>query len=112
MIIPKVQNVSKITSYQSAFLDNEFFGKVFREKSLKNSSREKLLYNIFKERRESQSNCDVTFHTTLNKLFMKYNSVIPCSAAMECSFPFEKNVRRKPKQSELSDEHFEILFFL
>ena len=107
-----MQNVPKITSYQSAFSDDEFFGRVFGEKSLKNSSGEKLLYNIFKKRRDSQCKAIVTLpsKTTLKELYMKYNSVIPCSAAMECLFLFGENVR-KPEQFQLSNGHFEMFVF-
>ena len=108
-----MQNVPKITSYQSTFPDNQFFERAFGEKSLKDSSREKLLYNFFKERRESQRKAIVTlfFNTTLKELFVKNNSAIPCSAAMECLLRFGEYVR-KPKQSELSDGLFEMLVFL
>ena len=113
IIVPKVQNVSKITSYQSAFSDNKFFRWMFEEKSLKDSSREKLLYNFFKERRESQSKAIATLlsNTTLKELLVKYNSAMSCSAAMECLFLFGEDVRQL-EQSELSDRHFEELVFL
>ena len=80
------------------------------EKSLKDSSREKLLYSFFKERRVSYSKKIATLpsNTTLKNLFVKYSSTIRCSAAIECLFSFGEDVR-KPEQFELSDGHFEML---
>ena len=108
-----MQNIPKIISYQSAFSDDKFFGRVFEEKSLKNSSREKLLNSSFKERHESQCKAIVILlsKTALKELFMKYNFAMSCSAATEYLCLFGENVG-KPEQFELSDGHFEMLVFL
>ena len=96
-----MQNVPKIANYQSAFSDAEFFGRVFGEKSLKDSSREKLLCNSFKERRDSQSKAIVTLPTnrTLKELFVKYNSAIPCRQQWNICFHLR---RMRGSQKNLS----------
>ena len=43
-------------------------------------------------------------------IVVNHNSVILCSTAMECLFSFGEVVR-KPEQSELRNEHFEMLVF-
>jgi hypothetical protein len=48
---------------------------------------------------------------TFSDLFVKYNTAIPSSAAVERMFSMGKDVL-KPKRSKLSDEHFEMLVFL
>ncbi|KAG7177656.1 hypothetical protein Hamer_G008307 [Homarus americanus] len=44
----------------------------------------------------------------MRKLFIKYNTPIPSSAAVERMFPMGKDVLR-PKRSRMSDKHFEML---
>jgi len=44
-------------------------------------------------------------------MFIRYNTAIPSSAAVERIFSIGK-VYFKPKRSGLSDEHFEMLVFL
>ena len=89
-----------------------FFGEVFEEKLLKDSSPEKMLHNFFKEKRESQIKAIVALHsnTTFEKLFMKYSSAILCSAAKKCLFPFGEDVR-KPEKFDLNNGHFKMLVF-
>ncbi|KAG7157181.1 hypothetical protein Hamer_G010022 [Homarus americanus] len=47
----------------------------------------------------------------MRELFIKYNTPIPSSAAMERMFSMGKDVLR-PKRSRMSDNHFEMLVFL
>ncbi|KAG7165629.1 hypothetical protein Hamer_G013133 [Homarus americanus] len=47
----------------------------------------------------------------MRELFIKYNTPIPSSAAVECMFSMGKDVLR-PKCSRMSDKHFEMLVFL
>ena len=47
----------------------------------------------------------------LMNLFIQYNTALPSSAAVERLFSVGKDVL-KPKRSGLTDEHFEMLFFL
>ena len=77
------------------------------------NSSEKLLDDFLKEKQESQSKGIATLlsSTTLRELFVKYNTAIPSSAAVECLFSLGKDVL-KPKRSGLSNEHFEMLVFL
>ncbi|KAG7155721.1 hypothetical protein Hamer_G023875, partial [Homarus americanus] len=46
----------------------------------------------------------------MRELFIKYNTHIPSSAAMECMLSMGKDVLR-PKRSRMSDKHFEMLRF-
>lgn len=45
------------------------------------------------------------------ELFIRYNTGIPSSAAVERMFSIGKDIL-KPKRARLSDEHFEMLVFL
>ena len=65
------------------------------------------------KQQQSQSKGIVTLlsSTTLRESFVKYNTAMPFSAAVERLFSFGKDVL-KPKRSGLSDEHFEMLVFL
>ena len=48
---------------------------------------------------------------TIKDLFIKFNTPIPSSAAVERLFSTRKDVLR-PKRSRLTDKHFEMLLFL
>ena len=48
---------------------------------------------------------------TIKDLYIKFNSPIPSSAAVERLFSTGKDVL-KPKRSRLTDKHFEMLLFL
>ena len=89
------------------------FGGALAEKPRQCNSSEKLLDNFLKEKHESQSKgiAMLLSSTTLRELFVKYNTAIPFSAAVERLFSLGKDVL-KPKRSGLSDEHFEMLVFL
>ena len=47
----------------------------------------------------------------LRKMFIKLNTPIPSSAAVERLFSLGKDVLR-PKRSDMSDDHFEMAVFL
>ena len=50
-------------------------------------------------------------NATIKDLFVKYNTALPSSAAVERLFSIKKDVL-KPKRSGLTDEHFEMLVFM
>ena len=89
------------------------FGGALAEKPRQCNSSEKLLDDFLKEKHESQSKVIAMLlsSTTLRELFVKYNTAIPSSAAVERLFSLGKDVL-KPKRSGLSDEHFEMLVVL
>lgn len=63
---------------------------------------------------ESPSRCfdSTSFRSDrLKELFLKYNTPIPSSAAVERLFSTAKDVL-KPKRNRLTDRHFEMLLFL
>ena len=95
----------------AASSDDEFFGGALAEKTRQCKSSEKLLDDFLKEKHESQSKGIATLlsNTTLRELFVKYNTAIPSSAAVERLFSLGKDVL-KPR-SGVSDEHFEMLVF-
>ena len=108
----KVKTDAYSTSCQSASFDDEFFGRALAEKPRQCNTSENLLDDFLKEKHESQSKAIATLlsNTTLRELFVKCNTAIPSSAAVERLFSLGKDVL-KPKQSALSDEHFEMLVF-
>ena len=50
-------------------------------------------------------------HKSFRNLFLRFNTKILCSAAVERMFSMGKDVL-KPKRSKMSDQHFEMLVFL
>ena len=80
-----MQNVPKITSYQKGSCDDKVFEKSVCEK--------------------------VTNNKTLRELFVKYSNAVPSSATVKGLFSLGKE-ELKPKQSWLSDDHFEEVVFL
>ena len=72
-MVSNLQNVPKITSYQIASSDDDFWRNVCRD-----NSSEKLLDDFFQERRESQSKAIAILlsASTLRELFMNYHTVI------------------------------------
>ena len=50
-------------------------------------------------------------HKSFRDLFLRFNTQIPSSAAVERMFSMGKDVL-KPKRSKMSDQHFEKLVFL
>ena len=107
-----MRNIPKVTSYRSAFFDDEFFVRAFAEKSPQDGSNGKLLDDFRMEGHESQSKAIATYlsNTVLRLLSMKYNTAIPCSAAAERLFSLGEG-KQKPKQSGFSDEYFKMLVF-
>ena len=108
----KVETDTHITSCQSASSNDEFFGGALAEKPRQCNSNEKLFDNFLKEKHKLQSKGIATLLSsmTLRELFVKYNTAIPSSAAVERLFSLEKDVL-KPRRPGLSDEHFEMLVF-
>ena len=50
-------------------------------------------------------------NNAFEQVFVRYNTAIPSSAAVERVFPLGKDIL-KPKRCGLSDEHFDMLVFL
>ena len=100
----KVETDTHSTSCQSASSNDQFFGEALAKKPRQCNSSETLLDDFLKEKYESQSKGIATLlsSTTLRELFVKYNTAIPSSAAVECLFSLGKDVL-KPKRSGLSD---------
>jgi hypothetical protein len=59
-----------------------------------------------KAHHSSQFSCEA-----LKSNFLKYNTPVPSSAAVERVFSLGKDILQ-PKRSRLSDKHFEMLVFL
>ena len=50
-------------------------------------------------------------NSVMRKLFIKFNTPIPSSAAVERLFSLGKDILR-PKRGKMTDEHFEMMLFL
>ena len=100
----KVQNVPKITNYQSASTNNEFFKRAFAEKLQKGSSRENLLDILLINRLESQSKVIATLLSNMvsRELFVKHHTIITSSPAVEHLFLLRDNML-KLKYTGVSD---------
>ena len=79
--------------------------------SPKKEPNEHLIQRFLREA-PSKSFQPTTFRSEILKdLFLKYNTPIPSSAAVERLFSTAKDVL-KPKRNRLTDKHFEMLLFL
>lgn len=102
------QNEAEISSVD---LQDEFFGFLFEQPRSRRQSASKLVDEFLKM---SPQRCitDACFkHPTIKRLFIKTNTAIPSSAAIERVFSTAKDIL-KPKRAGLSDTHFEMLLFL
>lgn len=93
--------------------NDDFFGSLFVEKRNRKGSATEIAESFLDE--PPTKNILATFsthkHEKLKLLFVKYNTTLPSSAAVERIFSTGKDVLR-PKRSGLSDEHFDMLVFL
>ena len=107
------QNEAEISSedLEEVAQQDEFFGFLFEQPRSRRQSASKLVDEFLKM---SPQRCitDACFkHPTIKRLFIKTNTAIPSSAAIERVFSTAKDIL-KPKRAGLSDTHFEMLLFL
>ena len=72
-----------------------------------------LLWKTFLQAKPNKGplTVDAFPHESFRDLFLRFNTQIPSSAAVERMFSMEKDVL-EPKRSKMSDQHFEKLVFL
>ncbi|KAF2353120.1 Ribonuclease H-like domain [Trinorchestia longiramus] len=70
------------------------------------------IVNMWLQAKGTESLADPAFNSekVLIELFLRYNTAMPCSAAVECLFSFDKAIIRA-QRSSLSDENFNMLMF-
>jgi len=90
---------------------DELFGFLFKKKNSRKLSASKLVESFFDMEPQRCIQASSFPHETLKQLFIKLNTPLPSSAAVERVFSFAKDIL-KPKRAGLSDEHFEMLLFL
>ena len=90
---------------------DDFFGSFASKGNEENQTAKNKLDKFLKQsQRKGQKNF-VFPDKNFKDLFLKFNTAIPSSAAVEKIFSLGKDIL-KPKRSELSDAHFEMLVFL
>ena len=90
-------------------VEDQLFQNLY-EKSSKKRSKEYYVNAFFEE--APIKNLEKNFpNVVLKDLFLRYNTPIPSSAAVERLFSMGKDILR-PKRCRMTDKHFEMLVFL
>jgi len=87
-----------------------FFGSLYIHKEKKSTSRD-LVESFLHDKPQKKKLNDAFPNSQFRDMFIRYNSAIPSSAAVERIFSIGKDIL-KPKRSGFSDEHFVMLVFL
>ena len=96
---------------------DDFFSKVTRPsrghtvRSLKSKAQSLVMTWLDSDSKQDFSDAAFLGETVLANLFVKYNTTIPSSAAVERFFSAGKDIM-KPKRASLADKTFEMLMFL
>ena len=90
---------------------SENFFQDFRKSRKRNRSGNDEATDIVNRYFDEETGPIGSLHHGLKKMFRKFNTPIPSSAAVERLFSLGKDVL-KPKRSDLTDDHFEMLVFL
>lgn len=100
-------------SEMEARQEDDFFGALYETNPQKKTDGCKLVEEFLSGCVEKQLMMRNYYFPSpaLRNLFIKYNTAIPSSAAVERLFSLGKDVL-KPKRAGLSDNHFEMLVFL
>jgi len=118
--------IASVLEDQNANLDNisgssdgddsaadDFFSSLYRKSEKEKNSTSKLVQDFLDENPKRKfAICKESFPTIqFQQLFIKFNTPLPSSAAVERLFSLGKDVL-KPKRTGLRYEHFELLVFL
>jgi len=95
---------------EEEFEKDDFFGSLYIHKEKKSTSRD-LVECFLHDKPQKKKLNDAFPNSQFRDMFIRYNTAIPSSAAVERIFSIGKDIF-KPKRSGLSDEHFEMLVFL
>jgi len=109
----QIWTVSAVPVMVMTQLQMTFFSSLYRKSEKERKSASKLVQDFLDENPKRKIEiCKESFPTIqFQQLFIKFNTPIPSSAAVERLFSLVKVVL-KPKRAGLSDEHFEMLVFL
>lgn len=88
-----------------------FFASLFSQSKRRTSSHADRVQEFLSSAAPKQIDANSFVDEKLKQLFIKYNTAVPSSAAVERLFSVGKDIL-KPKRCGLTDEHFEMLAFL
>lgn len=92
-------------------VENTLFQELYAPETIDVGAVDLVKRFIYAQPSQQAWNSDTFPNKSFRELFMKYNTPIPSSAAVERMFSLGKDIMR-PKRSRLSDKHFEMLVFL
>ena len=90
---------------------DDFFGFLCERSTDRKQSATKLVHELLTATPQRQVNLSCFAHKALKDVFIKSNTALPSSAAIERVFSNGKDIL-KPKRAGLSDTHFEMLLIL
>ena len=88
-----------------------FFGSLFESQKRRKTSIAKMVESYLRDPPNKDILAALSVCKNLKNVFIKLNTPLPSSAAVERLFSLGKDVLR-PKRASLSDEHFEMMVFL
>ena len=91
--------------------NNDFFGSLFESQKRRKTSVAKMVESYLRDPPNKDILAALYVCKNLKNVFIKLNTPLPSSAAVERLFSLGKDVLR-PKRASLSDEHFEMMVFL
>ena len=91
--------------------NDDFFGSLFVSQKRRKTSVAKMVESYLRDPPNKDILAALSVCKNLKNVFIKLNTPLPSSAAVERLFSLGKDVLR-PKRASLSDEHFEMMVFL
>ena len=91
--------------------NDDFFGSLFESQKRRKTSVAKMVESYLRDPPNKDILAALSVCKNLKNVFIKLNTPLPSSAAVERLFSLGKDVLR-PKRASLSDEHFEMMVFL
>ena len=91
--------------------NDDFCGSLFESQKRRKTSVAKMVESYLRDPPNKDILAALSVCKNLKNVFIKLNTPLPSSAAVERLFSLGKDVLR-PKRASLSDEHFEMMVFL
>ena len=91
--------------------NDDFFGSLFESQKRRKTSVAKMVESYLRDHPNKDILAALSVCKNLKNVFIKLNTPLPSSAAVERLFSLGKDVLR-PKKASLSDEHFEMMVCL
>ena len=91
--------------------NDDFFGSLFESQKRRKTSVAKMVKSFLRDPPNKDILAALSVCKNLKNVFIKLNTPLPSSAAVERLFSLGKDVLR-PKKTSLSDEHFKMMVFL